>query len=398
MIELTLLKALSIKESFNKYKNILNPKTLSQQSLLLLKDYEVYFHKYEHDKIDWNLFPTYFFEIRHPYLDEKSILEYKTIIESISSLAVNGEIKEIYKGFEQQEFYIELQRLLDSNIDIKELKIKLDDFNKRIETKTELDVEMDLKSSLDYTNRSEGLIWRCEKLKNHFQGGLIKGDFGIIAGYVDTGKSSFIASEVSNMGQQLKDDEYILWCSNEGDWKSLLPRLYCSTLNCTDKELRQYLDKAEEKYIRLMNGNKNRIVIKDIQGWSYVDLEDLVISNPPKLLVIDLLDNVNGFNKESEWSRYGKLYQWAREIATQFCPVLGVSQLNGDGENKEYPSMSRLRGSRVDKQGAATFQLHIGALEGNNDIRYLSMPKNKINSNKSWRVQVKFDANRSRFI
>jgi hypothetical protein len=124
----------------------------------------------------------------------------------------------------------------------------------------------------------------------------------------------------------------------------------------------------------------------------------LIKSNPPKLLVIDLLDNVSGFNKESEWSRYGKLYQWAREIATHYCPVLGVSQLNGDGENKEYPSMSRLRGSRVDKQGAATFQLHIGSLEGNNDIRYLSMPKNKINSNKSWRVQVKFDANRSRFI
>ena len=60
--------------------------------------------------------------------------------------------------------------------------------------------------------------------------------------------------------------------------------------------------------------------------------------------------------------------------------------------------MSKLRGSRVDKQSAATFQLMIGALEGDNSTRYLSMPKNKINANKSWKAQVQFNPVTCRYL
>ncbi len=85
-------------------------------------------------------------------------------------------------------------------------------------------------------------------------------------------------------------------------------------------------------------------------------------------------------------------------MATHYAPILGVTQLNGDGEDQMYPSMSQLRGSRVDKQAAATFQLMIGSMVEDNNTRYLSMPKNKINENKSWKAIVKFDPARSRFI
>ena len=397
MIELTLLKALSNKSSFDSYRHLLNPKTLSNQSLLILRDYEAYFSNHDVNEIDWKNFNTYFFQVRHPYLDEKSILEYKEILDQLNSLQVNGEIKEIYKSFEQQEYYQELQELLNRHIDATTLKESVDKFVDNINKDEKVESEdMDLNTALNYTDRSKGLLWRCQALREHFNGGLIQGDFGIIAGYVDTGKSSFIASELSFMGSQSTEGS-LLWLSNEGSYMSLLPRLYCAAIGCTEIELRKHLEKAEKKYVEIMNGDKNRIIIKDIQGWSYKDVENLIKKQKPKLVVIDLLDHLQGFDNKAEFERYNKLYQWAREIATKYCPILGVSQMNGDGENDPYAPMSRLRGSRVDKQAAATFQLHIGAKIGNNSVRYLSMPKNKINSNKSWRTSVKFDAERCRF-
>lgn len=406
MIEITLLKAFTDREVFNNYRHLLNPKSLSIQSKLILKDYEVYFSlNPTTDLVDMGKFSVFFFNERNPYLDDKSVIEYKDILEQISKAEPNEEINRLIRSFEQQEFYQDLQLKLDNNADILAVKQELDDFiNKIDKVSNEQHVEeMNLKEALDYTDRSNGLQWRCMELRKHFNGGLIKGDFGIIAGFVDSGKSSFIASELSFMGQQLMNDDYILWLSNEGDYKSILPRLYQATLNCTDQDLRKHKESAIIKYKEKMKGDVNRVVIKDIQGWNVKDIEKLIKKRVPKLLVIDLLDHVSGFNsynsKESgSFEIYNRLYQWGREIATQYCPVLGVSQMNGDGEDQMYPPMSKLRGSRIDKQAAATFQLMIGSINNDNTVRYLSMPKNKINSNKGWKVSVKFDPERSRFI
>lgn len=405
MIEINLLKAFADKAVFDKYRHLLNPASLSIQSKLILKDYEVYFQTHETYKIDFSSFSVFFFNERNPYLDNKSIIEYKDILERIAKADITEDISSLIRSFEQQEFYRNLQVKIDRNVDIITVKQELDDFIDKtsiLHDSSQIE-EMDLKASLTYTDRSNGLQWRCNALRKHFNGGLIKSDFGIIAGFVDSGKTSFIASEISFMGQQIGKDDYILWLSNEGDYKSILPRLYCATLNCTDQDLRKHQDSAILKYKEKMHGDSNRIVIKDIQGWAVKDIEKAIKKRMPRLLVIDLLDHVSGFNsynskEQGSFEVYNKLYQWGREIATKYCPVLGVSQMNGDGEDEMYPSMSKLRGSRVDKQAAATFQLMIGSIINDNTVRYLSMPKNKINNNRGWKVQVRFDAQRSRFI
>lgn len=401
MIELALLQGLGNRDNFNKYRFLLNPKTLSIQSLTLLKDYEVYFDTFDHSQIDPNTFVTFFFNTRHPYLDEKTIQEYKEIFNRLENIDNKQEIDVIFKGFEQQEFYHELKRNLDNNLDINELQSKVQEFLIKLPSKDVDDEDMDIKHALEQTTRENGLNWRCQALRNIFKGGLILGDFGIIAGFVGSGKTSFMASESSYMAQQLKDEERIYWLSNEGDRSSILPRLYSATLNATEDKLRQFPEKAQEKYIKLMKGDKNRVIIKNIQGWSAKNIEELILQKKPKLVIIDLLDHVNGFDKysskESSFEKYNKLYQWAREMATKHCPILGVSQLNGEGEDNMYPKMSQLRGSRVDKQAAATFQLGIGQLIGDEDTRYLSITKEKMGIGE-WKAQVRFDRLRSRFI
>lgn len=404
MIEITLLKSFAKRHNFENYKRLINPKSLAQQSLILLKDYDVYFSlNPDENEINFDKFSVFFFNTRHPTFDDKSVLEYRDILSRISNVK-SEDITQVINGFRQQDFYGEIQGLIDQNVELEQVKSKIDVYINDTGSISSQETfnDMDLNTSLDYTNRSTGLVWRCEALQRHFQGGLIVGDFGLVAGYVDSGKTSFVASELSHMAQQLSGEDYILWLSNEGDWKSILPRVYCATLNLTKQELMAHKDESIKRYKQLMHGNLNRIMIKDIQGYSAKDIEAIIKRKPPKLIVIDLLDHIDGFDKfsskESSFEKYNKLYQWAREMATHYAPILGVTQLNGDGEDQMYPSMSQLRGSRVDKQAAATFQLMIGSMVEDNNTRYLSMPKNKINENKSWKAIVKFDPARSRFI
>lgn len=406
-IEISLLKILSIKKNLETYIYLLNPKILSQQSILLIKDYQSYFQKYEKDKIDLEHFKIYFFIDKHPNLDDKQIDEYKEIFRLIQSCSYEEKTcLDIISAFEQQEFYNVLHADLDKNVDIKTIFSKVEQFHEKINkleiNNSDINDEMNLEEALVYTDRSNGLKWRLKCLQEHFNGGLIKGDFGIIAGYVDCGKSSFLCSEISYMAQQLKDDQWIAWLNTEGNWQQILPRIYCATLNCTQQDLRKHTKDAIIKYTEKMQGNKNRIKVLNFQRKNTKDVENLIKNHAPSLIVFDLLDSLIGFEnymgKEgNSTERYGQLYQWAREIATNYSPVLAISQLNGDGNNEPYPSIINLRGSRVDKQAAATFQLIIGGMEGNSVERFLSMPKNKINNNKGWRAMVTFDSLRARF-
>ncbi len=341
-------------------------------------------------------------------MDDKSVEKWKTIIANIESTPIDGtSCNQIITAFEQQELYAALHQDLDKNMPVSEVLSKIETAMSRIDglngSNSSLEAEMDLTLALTTTDRTKGLQWRLNCLRELFQeGGLIKGDFGIIAGFVDCGKTSFIASELSHMAQQLRGDEYIAWLNTEGSWEQLIPRIYCATLNCTASDLRKFPEKAKEKYLEKMNGDLNRIRIMNFQRKSTRDVEDLIKRKPPSLIVFDLLDGLRGFEKfmggdGNVTERYSQLYQWAREIATQHCPVLAITQLNGDGNNEPYPTITNLRGSRVDKQAAATFQLIIGSLEGNNTERYLSMPKNKISTEKGWRRQVSFDPLRCRF-
>lgn len=401
MIELALIKSLFNKINYDKYSQLINPKVLSRETKQIIKDIVIYYEKTSED-IDFKDFRSWYFVVQHPNMDEKAVDEYKDIFDKIEQETLEN-TQQIILEFERQEFYLDLQESLDDNIEIEDLSSKLSEFllKNNANNQTLIAENMDLLSALSASNRQDGLRWRCKALDDHFEGGLIRGDFGVIAASVDAGKSSFIASELGYMAQQLKDNEYILWLSNEGEWTSILPRLYCSVLNCTRKRLEKDKESAIIEYTKRMHGDPSRVQIIDIQGWTAKNIEQTIKTKTPRLVAIDLVDNINGFdkysNKESATEKYGKLYQWCREIATKYCPVLGVTQLNAEGANKMYPRLENLRMSQIDKQGACTFALMIGSLPNDPYTRYFSMPKNKVNTNKTWKAIVKFNPNKSIF-
>lgn len=403
--ELNLLKVLTLKENLEKYLKLLNPKTLSVQTIQLLKDYQEYFKVHLTDKeIQFNKFREFFFIIQHPTMDEKQLGIYKDVIEQLQNIPLTGNsCVQIITSFEQQEFYAQLHRDLDNNVTIGQIVTKVAVFDEKMAIlsggSVESNEDMDLKAALEYTDRSKGLLWRLDCLNQHFGGGLTNGDLILLCGYVDSGKSSFVASEVSYMAEQLSGDQYILWLNTEGNWQQIVPRIYCATLNCTKEDLQKRTGSAILRYTEKMKGNRNRIKVLNYQRKSVKDIENLIRKQPPSLIVFDLLDHISGFRTAEGDSveQYGHLYQWARTIATEICPVIAISQLNRNGNDSMYPPMTELSGSGEKKQAAATAMIMLGSQQGNDTERYLSTPKNKIGGGKGFRCPIKFDPLRSRF-
>lgn len=409
-IEIDLLQALSTKSNLDEYRHLINDSTLSSQSKELLKDFELYFEIYKTEQIEFSTFQTFFFQTRHPYLDENSNLEYKEILRLLAQERNVQSIENIICSFEQQELYSQLKRDIDKNVDTSIILEKIDSFKQkvnRINIQDEHDPEMDLDKALHVTDRAQGLSWRNQSLRDHFQGGIIAGDFIILGAETNAGKTSFLASEITHMAQQLEEEDYILWLNSEGNYNRIVPRLYHAALNTTPSMLRDNSEAAKKQYTKLMKGDSNKIRVIDIRGKGIKDVERRVKKRPPKLLIFDMLDHLKGFEnymgKEGAYIRYEYLYQWALELSGQYCPIIATSQVNREGYNKMYPEINNLRGSAVDKQSAATAIIMIGRLNGEDNIRYLSTPKFKIetkdsNQGDNWRSQVLIDRDRSRFI
>ena len=407
--ELNLLKVLGVKENLEKYLKLINPKTLSVQTIELLKDYKKYFEIYKDSKgVDFATFKEFFFINQHPTMDDNKVEKYRDILNQLQTISIEGtSCTQIITSFEQQEFYEQLHRDLDNNVEIGRIVEKVAVFDEKMavlrqEESNGLEEDMDLQKALEYGDRTKGLQWRLNSLNEHFGGGLINGDFVLLCGYVDSGKTSFIASEVTHMAQQLEGDQWIAWLNTEGNWQQIVPRLYCAALECTKQDLIKYPESAILKYTEKMKGNKNRIKVLNYQRKSIKDVEDLCKTNPPSLIVFDLLDAISGFDKYlgsegNSAEKYGALYQWARTIATEYCPIIAVSQLNRNGNDNMYPPMTELSGSGEKKQGAATAMLMLGSQQGNDTERYLSTPKNKIGGGKGFRRAISFDPLRSLF-
>jgi hypothetical protein len=96
--------------------------------------------------------------------------------------------------------------------------------------------------------------------------------------------------------------------------------------------------------------------------------------------VFDQLDKVKGFEADREDLLLGAKYQWARELAKDFCPVIAVSQADGSGEGKKWLTMENVANAKTSKQAEADFILGIGKTnqDGFEYIRHLHLCKNKL--------------------
>lgn len=249
-----------------------------------------------------------------------------------------------------------------------------------------------------------GLRWRLNTL-NRMLGSLRKGDFGFVFARPETGKTTFLASEVTAMAEQLADDDGpILWFNNEEQGSKVMLRVYQAALGITMTELFRDLKGNKEKFYAL---TKRKILMVDDGALHKAKIEKICKHCKPSLIIIDQIDKIKGFDNDREDLRLGTIYQWARELAKLYAPTIGVCQADGTGEGQKWLSMAHVANAKTAKQAEADFIVGIGKVHdmGFETIRYLHASKNKLMGDadtvpelRHGRQECILDAERARYV
>ena len=155
-----------------------------------------------------------------------------------------------------------------------------------------------------------------------------------------------------------------------------------SALGITTRQMFEKPEKVRDVWAERM-GRPDKFILFDKADVSVHDVEMLFDKYDVGLIVFDQLWKVHGFEKEAgnEVTRQTMIFNWARELAKKFAPVITVHQADGSAEGVKWIDMSKLYGSKTGVQGEADAIITIGRLPEEGNKRYLYVPKNKLDGN-----------------
>lgn len=219
-----------------------------------------------------------------------------------------------------------------------------------------------------------GLRWRLGTL-NRYLGSLRKGDFGFLFARPETGKTTFLASEITEMAKQT--DRPILWFNNEEQGDKVLLR--CIQAHAGVDLPTLFRDKSSYEQAYLADTGK-RIRVYNEATLTKRQAEEIAAQLNPSLMIFDQIDGVKGFANDRLDIELKEIYTWARELAKMYCPVIGVCQAGGSGDGKRWLTMNDVDNSKTGKQGSADWILGIGKVfdEGLENVRFFHLSKNKL--------------------
>lgn len=235
-------------------------------------------------------------------------------------------------------------------------------------------VTSDLEELYRRVIQAPGLRWRLPSL-NESLGSLRKGNFGFVFARPETGKTTFLADQVPFMAEQTTRP--ILWFNNEQVGDEVQIRIYQGTLGIPLEIMFSDIPRAKKEFLRL-TGDRIKLIDEAQIGRSFV--ERMCEAMNPALILFDQIDKITGFDNDREDLKLGAIYQWARELAKTYAPVIGVCQADGSGEGSKWLTMSNVANAKTAKQAEADWILGIGRTNeiGMEQVRHFHLSKNKL--------------------
>jgi replicative DNA helicase len=236
-----------------------------------------------------------------------------------------------------------------------------------------------------------GLRWRLASL-NLRLGSLRKGNFGFVFARPETGKTTFLASEVTYMAASAKAAGAgpVLWFNNEQQGEEVM-------LRCYEAHFGLPLDtilKERQKYAQMyLDEVGDGLIIIDQAQIHRTYVEKLCARLKPSLVVFDQIDKITGFEADRTDLQLGAIYIWAREIAKEHAPVIGICQADGTGEGIKWLTMGHVANAKTSKQAEADWILGIGRSNdpGFDYIRFMHLSKNKLRGDPDTNRQLRHD-------
>ena len=395
MIDISLLRLLKHKEQYDKLYKAVPEAGLDAKTKVILTDMGAWFKKYPYaDCIDLGSFETFFLAYKHPNIgqDEEKARYYRDVIKNIGPDLEDS----IEAGLREQLMELDnatrAANLIDSynsggDVDImrelgKLVEIHTLALDKKIETPW---IKPDLGELLAECSNTDGLKFRLDVLSDHM-GGLQGGDLILACGRPDSGKTSFLASEISFMANQLPDDRPIVWFNNEGPGRRILLRVYQAALGLGIRGISELHATGNfvPSYQRSIGGAMDKIRIVDIHDFHFYEVEDIIREMNPGLVIMDMIDNIKfgGMNSGARTDQVlEQMYQQTRTLGVKYdVPIIATSQISNEGDGLLYPTKGMLKDSKTGKQGACDAMIMIGQANDQNmaSVRGISTPKNKL--------------------
>lgn len=423
-LDITLLRIMRRRDRFAKYSKAIPQGVVSTHTQAILADFSSFFLSYKDaDVVGGDEFLP-FFKLRHPKLTEDTLGIYMAllpkvfepgpadvedgIMDKIIQIDTANKVTSLVQLFMEGGDVELLPELARINEEAKA------DVNKKVKTS---EVNTPIEEMMDEEASDRGLHWRLACL-NESMRPLRGGDFGIVAGRPDKGKTSFLTSELTFMAAQVEalypnESRSIIWFNNEGPGKRIKYRCYQSALNMTSPELvkfHQETGKMHAGYVEAIGGRMNLIRIFDIHDHYSWEVEDIInsLDTPPALIVMDMVDNIKfsggvSNNGQRTDQLLEAMYGWARNLSVKLdVPIIATSQISAAGDGMSYPTLPMLKDSQTGKQGACEFIITLGAMNdpGYQASRFIGATKNKLHrfgGPKDPRCEVTFDGLRGRY-
>jgi replicative DNA helicase len=392
MVDISLIKLLLNKENYNTYRNKLNVEDFSRDLQGIVRTIDNYYKGENTSDLSVDSLSNLYFAVNHRDLEfyqgvfeniknnDASVESCADLISGIRRVRLLRDLSlDAYDAAEGRKSFEEIQDRY------KELT---SDGVENVSSEDEVDFVTDDLVEIYNTSRSmESLRWRLDSL-NKTLGGLRKGNFGFVFARPETGKTTFLASEVTYMAGQVQNP--ILWFNNEQVGTEVMLRCYQAALGFDLTQLYSDLEGNRKRYAEVTNG---KIRLVDSATISKTQVQKICDKIQPSLVVFDQIDKIKGFENDREDLRLGAIYIWARELAKTHCPVVGVCQADGSGEGQRWLTMANVANAKTSKQAEADWILGIGRVNdpGYDNLRFMHLSKNKLPGDEDTNPQRRHD-------
>lgn len=381
MILKIILKLFLNKELFTKYFSYLNLSSMKEQTPELYKLFlslSIYFGE-GGESLSLGDFELVFFT-QYPAMREKEKEVYQLLFSQLGEIEAQESL--VVEYLEQQRQESILTEIALTALEVKDKKKDISILEEQFKSITRVVIASDIDFVTDDLEAlhkeallNQGLRWRMQTL-NKMLGSLRKNDFGFLFARPESGKTTFLASEITYMAGQT--DRPILWFNNEEAGNKVMLRCYQAALGMTLPELFSDIHLNRDRFMEVTNGN---IKLYDSGSISRRDVDKACQQMNPALIIFDQIDKIKGWGGSERHDLVMKeVYQWARELAKEYGPTIGVCQAGGTGEGKKRLTMDDVDSSKTAKQGEADWILGIGKSHSEDEefVRYLHLSKNKL--------------------
>ncbi len=392
--EAALLKSMSLRSNYTNYWSYVNTDVLNKDSAVIGNDLQKYFDLYQdHEEVDWDLFTTQFCSNWHSIdTSNEDLLYYKEfVIPEIKSSEFSSDTHSCLLGVINKEVLEKINKLSKNGFSIDKVRGLLDDYEGKYNSIiNHQDKDCFHLDEIDYSilDHKNGIPYFLPTLQKAL-GGLMAGNFVIVAADIGTGKSAFVISQAVHAFMYLHSigsEQPILYFNSEDTLAEVGMRFFSNLHHKTVTGGYEQLVKDRVLTTKSFNEQYNTQLFKTFQlsGQGIAYVRNKLKKYRPSLVILDITDKLA---PSEDVGVLKKLFDNLRDLAAEFLvPIIGTTQAGdksyidreGQTKNKKFLKSSDLYASKTGKGGSATVILSIGKDDEETDCtRYINISKKK---------------------